>query len=287
MNLSGRSAIITGGSVGLGYGVARRFLADGANVAICSRNAEELKEAQKRLAVDACPGRQVIALECDVSSTEQVDGLVGAALEHFGTVEILVNNAGVLGPLGRFDEVDIDQWKQTVEVNLLGAVITTRAVLPHFRERRYGKILNVSGGGATSPRPFFSAYAASKAALVRLTETLAGELADTGIDVNAIAPGVLNTRMVAATVAAGPELIGEKEFRQLTRLRETGISPIERAAELFAYLSSALSDGITGRLISAPWDPWSTLHHRAEELAGTDIYTLRRILPEDRAKVWS
>ena len=155
MNLSGRSAIITGGSVGLGYGVARRFLADGANVAICSRNAEELKEAQKRLAVDACPGRQVIALECDVSSTEQVDGLVGAALEHFGTVEILVNNAGVLGPLGRFDEVDIDQWKQTVAVNLLGAVITTRAVLPHFRERRYGKILNVSGGGADLCRGHF------------------------------------------------------------------------------------------------------------------------------------
>lgn len=287
MRLDGRSAIITGGSVGLGYAIACRFLAEGANVAICSRNASELRQACQQLTSQAGPGQRVVAVECNVSSADQVDRLVSAALHAFDTVEILVNNAGVLGPIGKFDEVDLDHWRAAVETNLFGVMLTTRALLPHLRVRGYGKILNVSGGGAASPRPFFSAYAASKAAVVRLTENLAEELRGTGIDVNAIAPGALNTRMLSSALAAGRERVGEAEFGQIVRQQETGGASIDRAAELFAYLSSAVSDGITGRLISAPWDPWSTLHQRVEELNGTDIYTLRRIVPEDRAKGWN
>jgi NAD(P)-dependent dehydrogenase (short-subunit alcohol dehydrogenase family) len=156
-----------------------------------------------------------------------------------------------------------------------------------MRRNGYGKIVNLSGGGATSARPFFTAYAASKAAVVRFTETIAVELRGTGIDVNAIAPGALNTRMLGQTVAAGPERVGKPEFAQVLKQKETGGSSPETAAELCVYLCSAAADGITGRLISAVWDAWPTLHERRDELNGTDIYTLRRIVPEDRDKSWA
>ena len=287
MRLQGRSAIVTGGSTGLGYAVAAAFLADGANVAICGRNAEQLHEAATRLNAAAPPACRAIAVVCDVSREEQVRELASRSLDEFGAVTILVNNAGVLGPIGKLEDLELRDWRNAMEINLFGVVSLCRMVLPQFRSQGYGKIVNLSGGGATSPRPFFGAYAASKAAVVRFTENLAEELRGTGIDVNAVAPGALNTRMFEETLAAGPERLGDAQFHQVLRQKESGGSSMERAADLCVYLSSAASDGITGKLISAPWDPWPGLGHHLEELRTTDIYTLRRILPEDRAKQWS
>ena len=142
-----------------------------------------------------------------------------------------------------------------------------RAVLPGMRERGYGKIINLSGGGGTGPRPNFSAYATAKAGVVRFTETLAGEVG--GIDVNAIAPGVLNTRMRDDVLEAGPELAGAEY--ELTRDR--GETSFEPATQLAVYLASAASDGVSGRLIAALWDDWRTLH---EQDLDADVYTLRR-----------
>jgi NAD(P)-dependent dehydrogenase (short-subunit alcohol dehydrogenase family) len=287
MKLHGRGAIITGGSAGLGYSVASTFLANGANVAICGRNSDRLSEACRRLSASAMEDQRVMAAPCDVSNEEQVYGFVGRAIEELGEIQILINNAGVLGPVGRTDEVSLDEWRQTIETNLNGVLLPTRALLPHLRSRHYGKIVNLSGGGATSPRPFFSAYAVSKAAVIRLTENLAEELAGAGIDVNAIAPGALNTRMLTQIIAAGPDRIGHAQFSQVMRQQETGGASLERAAELCVYLGSSASDGITGKLISAPWDPWPELHRHLPELQGSDVYTLRRIVPEDRGKTWN
>ena len=119
-----------------------------------------------------------------------------------------MNNAGVYGPKGLVEEVDWDEWEHAVRVNLFGSVLCSRAVLPHFRANGYGKIIQLSGGGATSPLPRLSAYAASKAAVVRFAETLAEELHDTGIDVNAVAPGALNTRLLEEILEAGPRRVG-------------------------------------------------------------------------------
>jgi 3-oxoacyl-[acyl-carrier protein] reductase len=149
-----------------------------------------------------------------------------------------------------------------------------------------GKIINLSGGGATAPRPGFSAYAAAKAGLVRFTETLAAELQDDGVDVNAVSPGMLNTAMQAAIVAAGPEQTGEREYAQAMRAAESETAAIERAAALCVFLGSAASDGITGRLLSAVWDNWAALPARLAELRASDVFTLRRITPKDRGLDW-
>jgi NAD(P)-dependent dehydrogenase (short-subunit alcohol dehydrogenase family) len=130
-----------------------------------------------------------------------------------------------------------------------------------------------------------SAYAASKAAVVRLAETLALELASRRVDVNALSPGALNTQMLDEVLAAGPERVGEQRYRQALSQKSGGGAPPERAAELAVWLASPASDGITGKLLSAVWDPWERLAEHRTELA-SDIYTLRRIVPADRGLDW-
>ena len=287
MTLLDRNAIVTGASAGLGQAIARTFLAQGAKVAICSREQNSLEESRRCLTDFAGDERRVFAQTCDVSQQHEVLGFIDAAMEYFGRIDILVNNAGVLGPVGKTEAVDIAGWRQTMEINFFGTVMFCNGVVPHMRLNSYGKIINLSGGGATSPRPFFSAYATAKAAVVRFTENIAEELRGTGIDVNSIAPGALNTRMLTQSLEAGAEGIGDKQFSQALQQKANGGQSFEKAAALCAYLGSAESDGITGKLISAPWDPWPTLHERTEELRKADIYTLRRILPEDRGQHWN
>jgi NAD(P)-dependent dehydrogenase (short-subunit alcohol dehydrogenase family) len=285
--LTGRSAIVTGASVGLGFEIARAFVAEGANVVICARSAESLQGAFSSLSALAAPGQLIRMHGCDVSSEAQVNALVAFAIEQLNSVQIVVNNAGVQGPIGPTEDIALDEWRHTFEINLYGVLFSCRALIPHFRSQGYGKIVNLSGGGAASPRPFFSAYATSKAAVVRLTENLAEELRGTHIDVNAVAPGALNTQMLAQTLAAGPELVGQGQFQQAEKQKVGGGSSLEKAAALCVYLASADSDGVSGRLISAPWDPWPTLHDHTAELSASDIYTLRRIVPADRSKSWN
>jgi NAD(P)-dependent dehydrogenase (short-subunit alcohol dehydrogenase family) len=214
-----------------------------------------------------------------------VQRVVRRALDEFGQVHVLVNNAGIYGPLGRIEEIDWAAWVRAVEINLLGSVLMCRALLPHFRANRYGKIVQLSGGGATNPLPRISAYAASKAAVVRFAETLAEEVRGEGIDVNSIAPGALNTRLLDEVLEAGPERVGESFFARAQQQKERGGAPLGRGAALAVFLGSAQSDGITGKLLSAVWDPWEALPERAADLQG-DVYTLRRIVPKDRGMTW-
>ena len=149
----------------------------------------------------------------------------------------------------------------------------------------YKKIIILSGGGATNPLPNISSYAASKAAAVRLMETLAEELKDFHVEVNAIAPGALKTRFVNQVLEAGPGKVGKAFFEKNKKWAEDGAVPLELGARLAVYLASAESDGITGKLISAQWDPWEKLQEFKTDL-NSDIYTLRRIVPKDRGKMW-
>jgi NAD(P)-dependent dehydrogenase (short-subunit alcohol dehydrogenase family) len=284
--LENRCAIITGGSMGLGFEIAKRYLEAGASLMICARNEVLLNRAALDLTKLAGTGQSVLALAADVSKPKDVTALMHAALREFGRLDVLVNNAGVAGPAGPFEDVDWEEWIRTIEVNLLGSVLLSRAVLPHFKKAAHGKIIQLSGGGATNPLPMLSAYAVSKAAIVRFVETLAEETRRHHIDVNAIAPGALNTRMLDELLAAGLERIGTALHAGALRQKQSGGVPLHKAADLAVFLGSSMSDGITGKLISAVWDPWRALPDHLADLNGTDIYTLRRIVPKDRGMTW-
>jgi NAD(P)-dependent dehydrogenase (short-subunit alcohol dehydrogenase family) len=283
--LSDRTAIITGASQGLGLEIARAYLEAGARVMICARDAALIESRREELS-DITGADFIAATGADVSRESDVKRLVETTLATFGGLHVLVNNAGVYGPMGVIETIDWDAWVRAIEINIYGSVLPCRTVLPHFKRQRYGKVVQVSGGGATNPLPRISAYAASKAAVVRFAESLALEVRDHGIDVNAIAPGALNTRMIDEVLMAGPDAVGQEFFDRMVKTKAQGGTPLEPGAALAVFLASAESDGITGRLISAVWDPWSVLPSRREDLNRSDVYTLRRIVPKDRGMTW-
>jgi len=277
-DLAGRAALIAGASQGFGRAVAAAYLRAGASVMICARDARTIEAARAELA----PLGRVEARACDVSRPDEVAALVAAAATTFPQLDILVNCAGIYGPKGRIEDNEWAEWVRAIEIDLFGAVLLCRAIVPHLKRRGSGKIIQLSGGGATAPLPRLSAYAAAKAAVVRFAETLALELAVHHVDVNCIAPGALNTRMLEEVLAAGPDAVGADFYAKAVGQKQSGGAGLERGAELAVFLASRVSDGITGRLLAAVWDPWRDL--RASDVAGNDIYTLRRIVPADRKK---
>jgi NAD(P)-dependent dehydrogenase (short-subunit alcohol dehydrogenase family) len=283
--LAGRSALITGASQGLGLTIARHYVDAGANVFVCAREEGALQRAEAELAARAGDAGRVAAATADVSDPEQVEALISAAIDRFPELSILVSNAGVYGPKGSIEDVDWEAWVRAIEINLMGSVLPARALIPQLKRIGGGKIVQLSGGGATSPLAGLSAYAASKAAVVRFAETLALELEGDRIDVNAIAPGALNTRMLEEVIEAGPERVGAAFYERALEQQRSGGTPLERGAELAVWLASAASDGISGKLLSAVWDPWRELPEHREDL-DSDIYTLRRIVPGDRGLAW-
>lgn len=273
MKLEGKIAIITGGGQGIGKSIACAFLKEGAMVAVAGRKQNTLDTAIEELSSLG----SVLGYRADLSSEKDVKYLVAEVLNDLGSVDVLVNNAGIQSPIGKFWETDFEDWSENIRVNLLGTARCTREVLPIMIARKTGKIINLSGGGAASPRPCFSAYGTGKAAIVRFTETLAGEVREYHIDVNAIAPGAVNTRMLEEVLEAGSKA-GEKEFSEARQRNEQGGTSPEQAAALAVFLASSESDGLTGRLISAVWDNWRQFTpDRIKEIMSADLYTLRRV----------
>jgi 3-oxoacyl-[acyl-carrier protein] reductase len=271
--LTGRSAFVTGAGRGIGQAVATALAAAGVDVVLLARSAGELEETTRQV---AALGRRAYAIPSDVADLGQIQSAVAQALERLGQIDVLVNCAGRQPPIGPLWENDPGDWVRTIEVNLLGTFHCIQAVLPGMIARRQGKIVNFSGGGATSPRPNFSAYAASKAAIVRLTETLAEELRPFNVQVNAVAPGAINTGMLEEVLAAGKAAGAELAAAQSRKAQ--GGTPIELAARLVVFLASGASGSLTGKLLSAPHDSWQTWDaEHVARLADSPWYTLRRI----------
>jgi NAD(P)-dependent dehydrogenase (short-subunit alcohol dehydrogenase family) len=273
--LSGRVALVTGAGRGIGQAIALALADRGATLVVVDLAMDSLTET---VALVRQQGSQVLAFAGDVANWRSVQAFVAEAHGEFGAIHVLVNNAGIQGPIGVLAENDVDAWRRTVEINLVGMFHCCKAVLPHMIKQGYGRIINSSGGGATAPRPNFSAYAVSKAAVVRLTETLAEEVRPYGIRVNAIAPGAVNTRMLDEVLAAG-EAAGD-ELAAAQKRQAQGGTPAELAAGLVAFLASDASGDLTGKLISAPYDDWRTWDaQRIAELDHSPWYTLRRMDP--------
>lgn len=272
--LKGKTAIITGAGRGIGRAIALAVSEAGARVIAVARTGAEIERTVAMLKEHGGHGQ---AQTVDVADWNAVQALVTGVTAKYGPVQILVNNAGVQGPIGLVAENDPAEWVRTVETNLVGAFFCSKAVLPGMIAHGYGKIINLSGGGATAARPRFSAYAASKAAIVRFTETLAAEVREHGIDVNAIAPGAVATRMLEAMLAAGDRAgpIGRSDAEQVAA---TGGTPAELPATLAVYLASPASDGLSGKLVAAVHDDWPTWDdERIAELMAMPWLTLRRL----------
>jgi NAD(P)-dependent dehydrogenase (short-subunit alcohol dehydrogenase family) len=284
--LNRKVAIITGANQGLGLAISRKYVNAGASIVMCARDGELLRRAQKELTSGLAPGQVIEVIPADVSDIPSVEQLLKATLQRFGRINILVNNAGIYGPMGPIEEVDWVEWIKAIEINLFGSILMCRAVLPAMKRQQKGKIIQLSGGGATNPMPNISAYAVSKAAIVRFAETLAEEVREFNIDVNAIAPGALNSRMLDEVLAAGPEKVGQAFFDKSIKQKESGGAGFDQGAELAVFLASDASNGITGKLISAIWDNWDHWPEHIDQLRTSDVYTLRRIAGRDRGFSW-
>ena len=278
MKFRSKNAVITGGSRGIGFAIAEAFVHEGATLLLISRNAVELGEAKKRLG----GGENIFAVALDVASDQAPQDLRRAIEAHFPDgIDVLVTAAGIYGPIGRAFELDPKLWKQAIDVNLFGTFAAIQAVVPFMRKRGGGKIVTFSGGGEGAYARF-SAYVASKGGVVRLTETLAEELCEFHIDINAIAPGPVNTKFLEELLAAGPERVGKETYEKSLAQKADGGVPPEKVAELVLFLASSVSDGISGKLISAIRDNYKNFPEHRDEIINSDIYNVRRIKPKDR-----
>jgi len=274
--LKDRVAIVTGAGRGIGRTIALAFAREGARLFLAARTERELAETARDC--NEAGGRAEVVVT-DVSSWNQVQHLINTAIQEAGQVDILVNSAGIYGPIGPTTDVEVSTWTRAVEVNLFGPLYLCRALLPHFIQRKQGKIILLGGGGATAPLPNFSSYAASKAAVVRLADTLAEELKAFNVQVNVIAPGLVDTKLQDEVLAAGSR--AGALFDKIRQTRETGagaVSP-EVAASLAVFLASSASGKLTGKLIAAPYDPWREWAGKTDELNTTSMYTIRRLDP--------
>jgi 3-oxoacyl-[acyl-carrier protein] reductase len=231
-------------------------------------------------------GQTCTVAHCDLSEPVAVRALGEALSQGDIRVDVLINNAAIQGPIGPVWSSDVAGWESAIQVNLLAPMAICRAVVPKMIAAGGGSIINLSGGGATGPRPNFSAYASAKAAMVRFSETLAQEAKPYGVKVNCIAPGAMKTSMMGQVLEAGAALAGAREIDLATRVVADGGSSMARVAELALFLASSASHGITGKLISAVWDDWQQWPQHLSELETSDVYTLRRIAGRDRGFTW-
>ncbi len=266
-NLEGRSVLVTGGSLGIGREVSRQLARCGARVTIAARSPGPLAAAVAELEGTGHQGVQLDVSDPDawIAAIEAVDGN--------GPLHGLVCAAGVLGPVGRFDSVPLNGITQTIAINLIGTLLALRHAVPRL-EHSGGRAVAFSGGGATSPLPRYDAYAVSKVAVVRLIENVAQT---TPVEVNCVAPGFVATRMHDFTLDAGPENAGAEYYERTSQQLASGGFPVAEAAELVCFLLSDDASGITGRLLSAQWDPWRESQFRTRLRVDPDLGRLRRI----------
>jgi NAD(P)-dependent dehydrogenase (short-subunit alcohol dehydrogenase family) len=274
-SLTSKRIIITGGSLGIGLAIAKKCANEGAEVIIAARNKNDLKSALST--IKKISNKNHLTYSLDVGDLNSVNQFAEWINNKGLDINGIVNCAGIYGPIGKIHKVDMNDFSQAIQVNLLGTVYMCNAFSPMLVANENKKIVNFSGGGGASPFPNYSAYASSKAAIIRFTENIALELNDDKFDINCIAPGFVITRLHKKTVRAGSDIAGSGFYENTKKQIEDGGIPPEKAAELCSFLLSEDSDGITGKFISAPWDSWEEKAFQNKLRQDKDFATLRRI----------
>jgi NAD(P)-dependent dehydrogenase (short-subunit alcohol dehydrogenase family) len=260
--------VLTGSSSGIG-----KFLAD----TLAARGHEICRLARSPQAG--------FSFQCDVADWSAVETCAGEISAKWTSLDALICCAGIQEPIGPAMKMNPLAWRKNLAVNLDGTFFAIRAFYPLLKKSSArGKVICFSGGGSTGPRPNFAAYGVAKTGVVRLVEMLASEWQNEMLDINAIAPGAIFTKMTEEVLARGEQFSGKKEFESAQKMSRDNSEKLQKVIGLVETLLSPASDGISGKLISAPWDPWQKFPEQREELMKSDIYTLRRIVPEDRGQ---
>jgi len=281
-----RSIFVSGGTSGLGLHCVENFLAKGFNVAFCARTTLDVEATLSRLRSQSHVQSKLVGFTADVRDLKTLD-LIRENLEHDGfNVDVLICNAGVIGPIEKFNQQSYLEWRSAFEVNMFGTSNLILTFLPSMLARRWGRVLHLSGGGATAPVEGMSSYAASKAASVRFIETLAKEYLNTGVTFNSISPGFMKTRLLSQMIEAGSNRIGESLYRKSLQRFEGNFDFYQKPFNLIEFLIENQAERITGKLISAEWDDWKSWANHIDVLSNSDLYTLRRIIGRDRGVDW-
>jgi len=255
-----KKIIITGASRGIGKEIALDLSQSGHSLILLAKNAHPLDNTFKTIKKFSKESRMYL---CNIANFEKLRDVYLEIQKDFGKIDVLINNAGIQHPIGSLIDVDFFEWVENIEVNLLGTVLLTKLVLQDMVKVNKGKIIN------------FSAYATSKTAIVRFTETIAEEVNAYNIEINAVAPGAINTSMLEEVIKAGYK--AGREYKDALKRRESGGTDIKFIKKLIRFLISEESNGITGKLISAPWDEWDSLDYREKLRTNKNLATLRRI----------
>jgi 3-oxoacyl-[acyl-carrier protein] reductase len=279
MRFVNKIAVITGASRGLGEYIAGSFVKQGIKkLIILARNGEILSKAQSSLnKMRISSTQKIITKECDISSMSDIERFSELCFQETEKIDILVNNASVFGPIGYFEDVQLNEWVETIHVNYVGTATIIKYLLPLIKASERGKIINIVGGGASKPYGCLSGYATSKVAIVRFTEELAAELNKYNIDINCIAPGPLDTRFVDVMLNAGVEVLGKSLYDHVTNIRKEGGTSFELPSLLCHFLADSASNGISGKMLSARYDDIKLLIKNKDRLIKSDLYTLRRV----------
>lgn len=262
-------ALITGGGRGLGRAFAEGLAAEGAAVVVVSRSGDQLAETVERI---TRRGGRALAYVADVTAPGAAQRAIAEVEATFGPLELLVNNAGIAGPLGPLWESDGDAWWSAMEVNLRAPLEWSRAALAGMAARRRGRIINVASGAGTMTIPYFSAYVTSKTALIRASELLAAEVAEYGISVFSIEPGTVRTALAEQALQS---MEGKRWLPWFKRIFDEGrdVTP-ERGVQLVCVLASGRADELSGRFLTIA-DDIEALIARADTVRRDDLHTLR------------
>ncbi len=284
LDLRGKNVLVTGGSMGIGYAAAAACLRAGAQITICARTPSDVQQAVERL--DAVSPGHVRGAPADVTDIKQLNQIMDLLEREQGPMNAVIHSAGIYGPIGKITDVDPTEWFDALRVNLFGTFLVARQAAIRLMKNGGGRMALFSGGGAAMPLPYYTAYSCSKVGVVRLVENLAFEFSSYKIEVNCISPGFVATRLHQQTLAAGPERAGTAFFEQTRdKVNSGSISP-DVGADCAAFLISDAAAGITGRFVAAPYDGYMDWVTRVERVRGSDLFTLRRIVPKDRGENW-